>query len=116
MLLSGEDKTAGQYQSTKQQQPEPRQCSGVARAANLRVELMLRKSLHDRYSFLQALSFALRARGFSSISRTLGATGRRVSTSTTSRARHAQTGKRGGHSQWPDSFFSSRLRIRSSSE
>src|ERR1041384_5087034 len=110
MLLSGEDETAGQYQSTKQQQPQTRQGSGVARAVNLRVELMIRKSFHRvdlykaywfyrTYIFVHALSFALRALGFSSISLNPGAPGRRVSTSTTSRAPRAQTGKRGGHSQ-----------------
>src|SRR5215216_7321286 len=118
MLFSGKNKTARQYQSTEQQQPEPRQRSRVAAAANLGVELMLRKSFHDvsLSSFWAARSFALRARGFSSTSLEPGTTGRRVNNSTTSRAPHSQTGKRGGHSQCPESRLNSRLRMRSSSE
>ena len=67
-------------------------------------------------AFRAARSFALRARGFSSTSREPGTSGRRVNTSTTLRAPHSQTGKRGGHSQCPESLLSSRLRMRSSSE
>src|SRR5262249_47883138 len=46
MLLCGKDETTRPYQSAEQQQPQSRQRSDVSRAANLRVELVLRKSFH----------------------------------------------------------------------
>jgi len=49
VLLRSEDETAGENKATEQQQTEAREGGDVSRAANLCVELMLRKSFHKTY-------------------------------------------------------------------
>jgi hypothetical protein len=55
VLLRSENKPAGEYKTTEQQQAETRERSNISRAANLCVELMLRKSFHDRFPSLRNL-------------------------------------------------------------
>src|SRR5205085_6324911 len=68
VLLGCKHKPTSQYQTTEQQQREPRQSSGVATATNFCVLLIFRESLHGLYIFRHARSFALRPLGFSSTS------------------------------------------------
>jgi cytochrome c peroxidase len=58
VLFSSEDKPAGEYKTTEQQQAETRERGDISRAANLCVELMLRKSFHVRFPSLRNLAFS----------------------------------------------------------
>src|ERR1044072_7665406 len=51
VLLRSEDESTGEYETTEQQQCETRERADVSRAANLCVELMLRKSVHRLLAF-----------------------------------------------------------------
>src|SRR5437879_2620754 len=129
MLPTGVDKSACQAQAAKQQQTKPDEhfvpflsvnpdvaLSKALSLGNSSGHLVFSGSLVRCQSFCATRSFALRARAFSTISASVGATGRRVRISTAFRAPHVHRGTRGGHWQRPESFKSVRLIIRSSSE
>src|SRR5437867_3518705 len=129
MLPPGIDKSACQAQAAKQKETEPDEHGVAFPSVYLHVTLSNALSLGNSsghlmspgrwfrcQSFCATRSFALRARGFSTISASDGATGRRVKISTAFRAPHVHPGERGGHWQRPESFKSVRLIIRSSSE
>src|SRR5207245_800985 len=129
MLPAGIDKSACQAQAAKQEQTEPDEHFVPFLSINPDVTLSNALSLGNSsghlvspdcwfrcQSFCATRSFALRARRFSTISASVGATGRRVKISTAFRAPHVHCGRRGGHWQRPESFKSVRLIIRSSSE